>query len=75
MRCARWFSLAVVLLAASGCKDSTSKGTETKMKHPESSLKSWARPHYQPGGGDAWLCYVVYGRVNSGSLFLSSSQR
>jgi hypothetical protein len=24
-------------------------------------LESWPRPHYEPGGGDAFLFYVVYG--------------
>jgi len=28
---------------------------------PEDDLESWLRPNYQPGGGDAFLIYVVFG--------------
>src|SRR3974377_1954986 len=70
-----WFSLAVVFLAASGCKDSTSKDAETKMKHPKSSLRPWTRPNYQPGGGDACLFYIVYGRVDTTAAISRSAYR
>ena len=45
------------------------------MKHPESPLKSWPRPHYQPGGGDAWLFYVVCGRVDTAAALPRSAYR
>jgi hypothetical protein len=45
------------------------------MKQPESPLKSWPRPHFQPGGGDAWLFYVVYGRVGTAAALSRSAYR
>lgn len=26
-------------------------------------LRNWPRPYYQPGGGDAYLCYVIFGEL------------
>ena len=38
-----------------------------------SSIQDWARQYYTPGGGDAFLCYVVYGPVPK-DLSISRSQ-
>jgi hypothetical protein len=46
-----------------------------KMKHPEPSLGGWPRPYFQPGGGDAWLFYVVYGRVDTTAALSRSAYR
>ena len=35
------------------------------MENQEPELESWDRRHYAPGGGDAWLFYVVHGRVDT----------
>ncbi len=35
------------------------------MEAQKSKLKSWNRKHFAPGGGDAFLFYVVYGRVDT----------
>jgi len=32
------------------------------MPPTEAPLDSWERKHYKPGGGDAFLFYVIYGR-------------
>jgi hypothetical protein len=45
------------------------------MEHSESSLKTWRRPHFQPGGGDASLFYVVYGAVDAAAPLSSSAYR
>jgi hypothetical protein len=45
------------------------------MKHPDSSLDTWARPHFQPGGGDAFLFYVVYGSVDADAPLSRSAYR
>jgi hypothetical protein len=70
-----WFSLAALFLATSGCKDSTGKEAESHMKHSESSLSSWPRPHFQPGGSDALLFYVVFGKVDRTAALSRSAYR
>lgn len=38
-------------------------------------LKTWDRPHYTEGGGDPFLFYVVFGRVDTSAPFSQSEYR
>ena len=40
-----------------------------------SSIEDWERPYYEPGGGDAFLLYVVYGSVPQGFSLSGSKYR
>lgn len=41
----------------------------------KSSLDTWSRPYYSPGGGDAFLFYVVYGPIPSDFSLSGSKYR
>ncbi|MGV3757361.1 MAG: hypothetical protein ACO1QS_18430 [Verrucomicrobiota bacterium] len=45
------------------------------MKPSEPSLTSWPRPHFQAGGGDAFLLYVVYGQIDRTAALSRSKYR
>ena len=45
------------------------------METQKPELASWDRKHYKPGGGDALLFYVVYGRVDAAAPVSRSKYR
>lgn len=45
------------------------------MGEQKPELEVWGRKHFEPGGGDAFLFYVVYGRVDTAAPFSRSKYR
>jgi len=48
---------------------------ENQMMNREPEIESWERKYYTPGGGDALLFYVVYGRIDTTAPLLSPRYR
>jgi len=64
------------MLLVAGCDKPIAKTKpDAPMKQMKPELESWDRKHYQPGGGDAFLYYVVYGHVNTAATLSRSKYR
>lgn len=74
----RWFLVAVSLVLMSQGEDST-QGRTPKGSAPvnpsQPSLTTWKRQRFKPGGGDAFLFYVVYGSIDPKAPLSRSTYR
>jgi len=64
----------MLLIAGCGNSDRASHPKQS-MEDAKPELEAWERKHFEPGGGDAFLFYVVYGPVDTAAPLSRSKYR